>query len=182
MANASKESAQIAAALGRDQLAENRRQYDQNMAVAAPIIQAQTGIMQQAQQQGDDYYKYMTDTFRPIEQGLADEAQSGANRYNTNANLRASVEEEATRAAADVARATANASEQNNRAAAMMGVNPNSGRFASMKVGEKLAAAGLGASAQTQARTKGVALDYAKRMDVRSEEHTSELQSLMRTS
>src|SRR3546814_7687190 len=91
--------------------------------------------MQQAQQQGDDYYKYMTDTFRPIEQGLADEAQSGANRYNTNANLRASVEEEATRAPADVARPTANASEQNNRAAAMMGGNPNSGRFASMRLG-----------------------------------------------
>src|SRR3546814_7306187 len=43
---------------------------------------------------------------------------------------------------------------------------PNWCRFACMKVCEKLAAAGLGASAQTQARTKGVALDYAKRMDV----------------
>src|SRR3546814_9353657 len=114
--------------------------------------------MQQAQQQGDDYYKYMTDTFRPIEQGLADEAQSGANRYNTNANLRASVEEEATRAAADVARATANASEQNNRSAAMMGVNPNSGRFAYMKEGAKQAAAGLSAHLQMPESTMGVAL------------------------
>lgn len=166
MANASKEAAEIGAQLGREQLAENRRQYDANMQVAAPIIQAQTGLMRQSIEQGDDYYNYMKGTFRPIEQELADEAATGASRYNTNANVRANVEREASRAVADVQSALAGAQAQNARAMSSMGVNPNSGRFASMKVGENLQAAAMRAGAQTNAREKGVALDYAKRMDV----------------
>lgn len=165
VANASKEAAELGAQLGREQLAENRRQYDANMAVAAPIIQAQTGLMNQSIKQGDDYYNYMKDTFRPIEQSLADEAATGSSRYNTNAEVRANVEQEASRAAADTQRGLANAQAQNARAMSSMGVNPNSGRFASLKVGEGLQAAAMRAGAQTGARQKGVALDYAKRMD-----------------
>lgn len=166
LAQASAEAARIGASLGREQLAENKRQHDQNMAVAAPIVAAQTGIMEQSKAQGDDYFNYMKDTFRPIEQGLADEAQNGTNRYNTNADVRANIEAEASRSAADVSRASANAQAQNNRAMTAMGVNPNSGRFAALQVGNTLANAGARASAQTQARTQGVALDYAKRLDV----------------
>lgn len=165
LANASAEAAKIGADLGYTQLAQNQAQFDKNMAVAAPIIQAQTGIMNQTMAQGEDYYNYMKDTFRPIEQSLVDQAQNGTSRYDTNANVRASVEAEASRAAADASRASTNAAEQNNRAMLSMGVNPNSGRFASLQVGNKLADAALRSSAQTQARTKGVALDYAKQLD-----------------
>lgn len=165
LANASAEAARIGADLGYSQLAQNKEQYDKNMAVAAPIIQAQTGIMNQTMAQGEDYFNYMKDTFRPVEQSLVDQAQNGTSRYDTNANVRASVEAEASRAAADASRASTNAAEQNNRAMLSMGVNPNSGRFASLQVGNKLADAALRSSAQTQARTKGVALDYAKQLD-----------------
>lgn len=166
MAAASKEAAEIGAALGQKQLDENRRQYEDSMAVAKPVIEAQKGIMDQTMQQGQDYYDYSKNTFRPIEQSLADEAMSGTSRYNTNAGVRASAEEEATRAAADTARASANAEQQNNRAAISMGVNPNSGRFAALNVGNSLAKAGMNASAMTNARNKAVQLDYAKRLDV----------------
>jgi hypothetical protein len=166
LANASKESAEIAAKLGREQLAENTRQYDKNMAVAAPIIEKQAGLMDQQITQGDDYFNYNKNTFRPIEQGLADEAQTGVSRYATNDGVKAAVEEEATRAGADQSRATENMRDQNMRAMEAMGVNPNSGKFAAMKTSEGLASAASRAGAVTGSRQKGVALDYAKRMDV----------------
>ena len=166
MADASTEAAEIGAQLGREQLAENRRQYDANMLVAAPIIQAQTGLMRQSIEQGDDYYNYMKGTFRPIEQELADEAATGKSRYDTNVDVRANVEREASRAVSDVQAGLASSQRQNARAMSSMGVNPNSGRFAAMKVGEGLQAAAMRSGAATAARDKGVALDYAKRMDV----------------
>jgi hypothetical protein len=70
LAEASKEAARISADLGREQLAENKRQYDQNFAITAPIIQAQAGLTQQQVQQGDDYYNYMREYGRPVEQSL----------------------------------------------------------------------------------------------------------------
>lgn len=74
VAQASTEAAQIAADLGREQLAENKRQYDQNMAVAAPVVQAQTDLMRQQQAQGDDYFNYMKQYSRPTETALFYEA------------------------------------------------------------------------------------------------------------
>lgn len=87
VANASKESAEVAAQLGREQLAEARRQYDQNMAVARPVVDAQLEIMRQGVRQGDDYYEYGK-TFRPLEQQMMREAgigTEGANAAERNA-------------------------------------------------------------------------------------------------
>jgi hypothetical protein len=166
LANAAQYAADVGERLGTDQLNEARRQYDNDMRVATPIIEAQTGLMRQSIEQGDDYYDYMKGTFRPIEQELADEAATGRSRYDTNVDVRANIEREASRAGADVQSALAGAQAQSARAMSSMGVNPNSGRFASMKVGEGLQAAAMRAGAQTGARDKGVQLDYAKRMDV----------------
>jgi hypothetical protein len=76
VADASKEAAEIGAALGREQLAEGRWQYDQNMAVARPVIQAQLDIMRQTQDQGRDYYEYGK-AFRPLEQQMMRQASGG---------------------------------------------------------------------------------------------------------
>lgn len=87
VANASKEAAEISAQLGREQLAEARRQYDQNMAVARPVVDAQLEIMRQGVRQGDDYYEYGK-TFRPLEQQMMREAgigTEGANAAERNA-------------------------------------------------------------------------------------------------
>lgn len=69
VANASSEAAQLGAQLGQDQLAETRRQYDQNYSVIKPIVDAQTGIMEDARAQGKDYYDY-SKKFRPLEQDM----------------------------------------------------------------------------------------------------------------
>jgi hypothetical protein len=69
VAEASKEAAEIAAQLGREQLAEAQRQYNQNMAVAQPVVDAQLAVMRQGIQQGNDYYNYLTQ-FRPLEQAM----------------------------------------------------------------------------------------------------------------
>lgn len=87
VANASKEAAEIAAELGREQLAEARRQYDQNMAVVRPAVDAQLEIMRQGIRQGDDYYEYGK-SFRPLEQQMLREAgigTEGANAAERNA-------------------------------------------------------------------------------------------------
>jgi hypothetical protein len=70
LAAASEKAAELGYELGQDQLDENKRQYDQNYAVAAPIIQAQTGLTNQQIQQGNDYYSYMQQFSRPVEMSL----------------------------------------------------------------------------------------------------------------
>lgn len=70
MANASKESAQIMADQGDRVLAESKRQYDQNVAVAKPVADAQMGMMRQSIDQGNDYYNYMKENQRPVETAL----------------------------------------------------------------------------------------------------------------
>ena len=63
------EGAKMATALGQDQLAEARRQYDLNMGVIKPVVDAQVGIMNQQLKQGAENYEYAK-TFRPMEEDL----------------------------------------------------------------------------------------------------------------
>lgn len=166
LASASSHAADVGKELGEKQLSQNKEQFDQSMAVAQPVIAAQTEMMKSAQAQGDDYYNYNKSTFRPIEQGLADEAQSGVSRYETNPGVRAAVERGVSRAVGDVAAANASAEGQMMRSLESMGVNPNSGKFAAMATGLNLQKAANLAGAATNARDSAVALDFAKRMDV----------------
>ena len=166
LASASSHAADVGKELGDAQLAQNKEQFDQSMAVATPIIAAQTDMMKSAQAQGDDLYNYNKNTFRPIEQGLADEAQSGVSRYDTNPDVRAAVERNVSRAVSDQASAQASQQGQMQRSMESMGVNPNSGKFAAMQTGINLSNAAATAGAATNARDSAVALDYAKRMDV----------------
>jgi hypothetical protein len=70
VANASKEAAKIMSDLGREQLAENKSQYENNMRITEPVVAAQLGLMNQQQAQGDDYFNYMKANARPVEQQL----------------------------------------------------------------------------------------------------------------
>lgn len=158
LANASKESAEVMAAQGDRVLAEGKRQYDKNMEVAAPVVAAQLGIMRQTADQGADYYSYMKDTFRPVEEGLVKDA----NEFSTEGAR----EGFARQAAADVAMQQGNARGQAERAMAASGVNPNSGRFAGMNRALTVQNAGARAGATTTARVQADNLGFAKRMDV----------------
>lgn len=76
VAEASRETAEMADRLGRDQLAFAQQQYNENMAIARPIVNTQQQIMQQGLTQGDDYYRYGT-SFRPLEQEMLAQARGG---------------------------------------------------------------------------------------------------------
>lgn len=56
MADASAESARLSAELGQKQLDENKRQYEENKAVQAPILAKQLEMMDQSKTQGDAYF------------------------------------------------------------------------------------------------------------------------------
>ena len=90
MAQASEESARIAAELGREQIAESRRQYDLNRETIDPIIALQKQQMEETNRQGKDYYDYWVNNYRPIE-GLAiqEALNSGTQQRQDEASARA---------------------------------------------------------------------------------------------
>lgn len=157
LANASKEAAEIMAGLGREQLDFAREQYDRSAPILQSIANQQIAAQNQQMQQAQDYYNYQRDTYRPLEQSIVADAQ----RFNTEAYRN----ELASKAAADAGRAFGIAQAQNNRAAASMGVNPNSGRFAGMQNATGLQQAAMRAQAQTAARSQAEQIGYARQLD-----------------
>jgi hypothetical protein len=158
LAQSSRESAQIMGNLGREQLGFSRQQY----AELAPIIQGIAKSQQQAQEeqmgQARDYYDYMRSTYRPVERGLAAEAQ----KFDTEAYR----EQLASKAAADVGKAFTQTQAAQQRAMGAMGINPNSGRFASMQGQANLGLAAQRAAAMTGTRQQAQQMGYARKLDV----------------
>lgn len=158
LANASKDSAEVMAQLGREQLDESKRQYELNRAAIAPIVSTQKQIMDESLAQAQDYNTYNKTTFRPIEQRLAQEAQD----FST-AGAR---EGFARKAVSDLEQAQANESAQADREMFASGINPNSSRFAGLKRIQSITNAGARAGAATKARETADALGWAKSLDV----------------
>lgn len=156
VAAASKETAQIAADLGREQLAEGKRQYDTNAAVAKPVVDAQLEIMRQGLAQGNDYFDYMKANQRPVEGALNAEAMAaGSDRLQGEA---------ADRAVADVRQGTTASQNQIIRQGLRYGYTP--GKLAAAG-GAMAASQGLAeATAANGARTAEKNLGFAKKMDV----------------
>jgi hypothetical protein len=92
-----------------------------------------------------------------LEQGLVADAE----RFNTEAYR----DQVASQAAADAGRAFGISQQQNQRAMASMGVNPNSGRFAGMNAATGLQQAAARANAMTGARTQAEQMGYARKLD-----------------
>lgn len=157
LAEASEKSANIMAGLGREQLDFARQQYAELKPLAQQVSQAQIAAQEQTMQQGQEYYDYMKSTFRPVEQGLVQRAQ----QFNENAYR----EQLASQAAAAASRAFSNTQAAGNRAAASMGVNPNSGRFAGIQAQGQLALAAQRAGAMTGARQQAEAIGYARQVE-----------------
>lgn len=157
LANASAEAARIQGELGREQLAFAREQYEANAPLLQEIAALQMDAQQQQMDQAQDYYDYQVDTFRPLEQGLVADAE----RFNTEAYR----DQVASQAAADAGRAFGISQQQNQRAMASMGVNPNSGRFAGMNAATGLQQAAARANAMTGARTQAEQMGYARKLD-----------------
>jgi hypothetical protein len=156
VAAASEETARIGAELGREQLAEGKRQYDQNMLVAKPVVDAQLDIMKQGIAQGNDYFDYLKTNARPVEAALNTEAMAaGSDRLQTEA---------ADRAVADVRQGTTASQNQIIRQGLRYGFNPAklAGAGGTMAASQGLAEA----TAANSAREKEKSLGFAKKLDV----------------
>ena len=157
LAEASAEAARIQAGLGREQLQFAREQYDRTAPMLQSIADQQMAAQAEQMQQARDYYDYQTDTFRPLERSIVQDAQ----RFNTEAYR----EQLASQAAADAGRAFGISQQQNQRAMAAMGVNPNSGRFAGMQNATGLQQAAMRANAMTGTRQQADQMGYARQLD-----------------
>lgn len=157
MANASKEAAKVAERLGTRQLDLAERQYNELKPLAEQISQTQLDVQNRTMQQGEDYYNYLKDTYRPLEQGIVQDAQN----FNTEAYR----EQLARQAAADAAKAFQQTQKANERGLMSMGVNPNSGRFAAAQQGAATANAAQRAAQMNQTRQAADNLGYARQLD-----------------
>jgi len=155
--NASNKAAEVQAALGREQLAFAREQYDTARPMLEGIANQQMAAQSQQMAQAKDYYDYQVDTYRPLERGLVQDAE----RFNSEAYR----QEASDNAAADAGRAFGVAQQQNQRAMASMGVNPNSGRFAGMTAATQMQQAATRAQAMTGARSQAQQMGYARKLD-----------------
>lgn len=161
IAASNKESADVSAAVAREQLAFQKDVYNQSRPqqarleqLAAEVAQQQMDIADANQAQADKQWNYYESTFQPVERKMVDEA----NNYDSKARQ----EQQAGQATADVRSQMANANAQQNRAMMGMGVNPNSGRFAGMSkaqaVQQGASAAGAATGARNQVVDKGIGL------------------------
>lgn len=157
LAEASAEAARIQADLGREQLDFAREQYDRSAPILEGIANQQMAAQSEQMDQARDYYNYQRDTYRPLEQSIVADAQ----RFNTEAYR----DQLAGQAAADAGRAFGISQQQNQRAMASMGVNPNSGRFAAQQNASGLQQAAMRANAMTGARNQATQMGYARQLD-----------------
>jgi len=74
MLEATKYAVQSGERLGNMQIDEARRQYDLNRQMQLPVSQAEIEMMQELTRQGKDYYDYMVQRQRPVEEALNAEA------------------------------------------------------------------------------------------------------------
>ena len=157
LAASSVETANIGAALGREQMGAAREQFNANQAQMKPIIDAQVATMNQNVAQGQDYYDYMVANQRPVEERLNAEAMA--------AGTAAKQEEAAGTAIADARAGTTHQMDQAMRTGARYGMSP--AQIAS-RMGTDMAVGNTQATvaAANGARKQEEALGWAKKLDV----------------
>lgn len=143
--------------VAREQLRFAQQQYQDLRPVAEGIGQAQIAAQTQQMEQAQDYYNYMQDTFRPVEQSLVAQAQD----FNTDAYR----QQKAAEASAAASRAFATARESNARSLAARGVNPNSGAARGMGTATQLQEGLARAGGMTSARQQAEQMGYARMID-----------------
>ena len=157
MAEASKEAAKIMADLGYAELDFAKLAYDETKPLLFDIGNTQVDAMRQSLAQGEDYYNYMKNTYRPVEQKLVAEAE----RFNTEAERNRLSRE----AAGTYEQQAAIQKDAQMRQMASMGVNPNSGRAMATRNAMGLQGAAARAGLMTNAREQAKNVGYARMMD-----------------
>ncbi len=156
MAEASAESAKIMGDLGQQQLDFSKLQYEESKPIIDSIIANEQAIQDNATAQGNDYYNYMVENQRPVEEALNAEAMAAGSQEQQDIA--------AGKAAADVRQGTTQQQNQLIRQGLRYGLSPS--KIAAMS-GSAAAQSGLAeASAMNNAREQEKALGYAKKLDV----------------
>lgn len=127
---------------------------------ANDISDAQLAAMKKQSALTDDYAKYQSDTFRPLEKGIVADAQG----YDTQARRDAA----AGAALADVENTLATQRGATVREMERKGVNPSSGAAMSLANSMDLGAAALKSKAAGDARTRVETMGAARKMDAAS--------------
>lgn len=143
--------------VAREQLRFAQQQYEDLRPIAEGIGQAQIAAQTQQMEQAQDYYNYMQETFRPVEQSLVAQAQN----FNTDAYR----QQKAAEASAAASRAFATARASNARSLAARGVNPNSGAARGMGTATQLQEGLARAGGMTSARQQAEQMGYARMID-----------------
>lgn len=156
LAQASKESAEIMAALGREQMAFAKEQYRDSLPLFQDLVAQQLEIGNSSKAQADDYYNYMVANQRPVEAALNADAMA--------AGSEAAQEAAAGKAIADARTGYTGALMTAARTGARFGYDP--AKIAATAGGTGLSAASMQASAAGEAREKEKGLGFAKKMDV----------------
>lgn len=155
-AEAARESAEAQKEIAKNTLDFYKQQYNDMKPVLQEVLAGQVDTQREAMRQGKEYEQYMKDTFRPLEERLAEDAL----RYDTEAGR----EQLARQAVGDIGSAFGQMRSQGTRQARAMGLQPGSGRFAQLNqqlnLQEALARAAASTGAREGALDKSRALKY----------------------
>ena len=158
MAAATEKGVAAAERISNRQLDFSQKQYEELKPLYERIVAGQEAVQQAGLKQGQEYYDYMKDTFRPVERGLVADV--------ANFNTEAYREQLAQKAAADAAQAFQGAQGVSMREAARRGVNPMSGAFGAAQRSNMMGLAAMQAGGMTNARRQAEATGYARKLDV----------------
>jgi hypothetical protein len=163
-AQSSVDVANIQKQTAQDYLDFSKQQYEEMKPYAQKISDEMVAASQQdrdiassQEKRAQDYYNYEQSTFRPLQE----QAVQNAKDYNTDAKS----EELARRSVADTEQAYSAQRQQALDTLASYGINPNSGRFASINARLNQAEAADKAGAATNARTNAEATKYGRMVD-----------------
>lgn len=151
-------AAELSHTLGQDQLTFAKRQYDEMAPLAKEISRSQIDAQNEQMRQAREYYDYNLETFRPLERGLARDAET----FNTEAYR----EQLASQAASDAARAFDNTRGMTSRNLSRMGVGPGSGAAMAQMNQNALGLASMRAGTMNNTRQQAEQLGWARRLDV----------------
>ncbi|UIF90840.1 hypothetical protein [Cupriavidus sp. UYPR2.512] len=153
-AELAKQSADDNLAFQKQQYADLQPSLKNSLDISSEASRQQMDLARQAQDRSDEQWDYYKDTFQPVEKQMVQEAMDYGSAADQN--------QQAGTARADMTASFDSQREQANRQLTAMGVNPNSGKFASANRMTDIAQAAQTAAGMTGARTaardKGIAL------------------------
>jgi hypothetical protein len=155
------------AELGKDAFDWYKQKYEDSLPQQNQLSDLAVQVQQQLVESGDlnnayakDYHDYMTDTFRPLEKSIVD----NANNYDTVGRREA----EASKGLSDVRQSFDTQRQMTQRNNERMGINPNSGNALALNKQNDVAEAVAGANATNAGRKQAEQMGTALQMDAAS--------------